>query len=76
MYKMEQAFKNGYSMIRIKQEDVFKDKYNWQEELEKNINLIVNSNKVQNIFMAKDDTYRNHKMHMFLFELKQLSITN
>lgn len=73
---MEQAFKNGYSMIRIKQEDVFKDKYNWQEELEKNINLIINSNKVQNIFMAKDSTYRNHKMHMFLFELKQLSITN
>lgn len=37
IYKMKQAIKNGYKMIRILQEDVFKDKKNWEKRLYKSI---------------------------------------
>lgn len=34
-YKMAKAIKQGYSIIRILQKDVYNDKNNWEEELEK-----------------------------------------
>ena len=58
MYKMKCANENGYSMIRIVQEDVFKDKYDWLQELLENINKIVLEKKVQNIYMCKKDEYK------------------
>ena len=57
-YKMEQANDNGYSIIRILQEDVFYDTYQWLEELKTNIEKIITENKVQNIFMCKDNEYK------------------
>ena len=51
MYKMKCANENGYSMIRIVQEDVFKDKYDWLQDLLENINKIVLEKKVQHIYM-------------------------
>jgi very-short-patch-repair endonuclease len=56
-YKMKQANDNGYSVIRILQEDIFYDTYQWLEELKTNIEKLVSENKVQNIFMCKDNEY-------------------
>ena len=39
-YKMKQANDNGYSVIRILQEDVFYDTYQWLDELKTNIDYI------------------------------------
>jgi len=57
---MEQANKNGYSVIRILQEDVYFDKYDWVKELKDviekikfNINNNDNDNKIENIFLCK-----------------------
>jgi len=57
LYKMKQANDNGYSIIRILQEDVFYDTYQWLEELKTNIKKIITENKVQNIFMCKYNEY-------------------
>jgi hypothetical protein len=55
---MKQANDNGYSIIRILQEDVFYDTYQWLEELKINIEKIITENKVQNIFMCKNNEYK------------------
>uniref|UniRef100_A0A6C0HL14 DUF559 domain-containing protein n=1 Tax=viral metagenome TaxID=1070528 RepID=A0A6C0HL14_9ZZZZ len=57
-YKMKQANDNGYSIIRILQENVFYDTYQWLEELKTNIEKIITENKVQNIFMCKYNEYK------------------
>jgi len=59
LYKMKCANKNGYSMIRIVQEDVYKDKYDWLQELLDNIDKIVLEKVVQNIYMCKKDEYKD-----------------
>jgi len=56
-HKMKQANDNGYSVIRILQEDVYYDTYQWLEELKENIEKLIRENKVQNIFMCKDNEY-------------------
>ena len=53
-YKMKCANNNGYSIIRLLQEDVFYDTYDWLKEL---INNIKSINKTQNIFMCKNNEY-------------------
>jgi len=37
IYKMKQANENGYSVIRVFQEDVFKNKNNWDQKLKESI---------------------------------------
>ena len=59
-YKMKCANDNGYSVIRILQEDVWDDKYDWKKELLENINKVKEENKVQNIFMCKNNEYDKH----------------
>jgi len=56
-YKMECANKNNYSVIRLTQEDVFYDKYNWKEDLLNNIEKIKNDKIIQNIYMCKNNEY-------------------
>jgi hypothetical protein len=56
---MNCANENGYSMIRIIQENVFKDKYDWLQELLENIDKIVMDKRVQNIYMCKKDEYKD-----------------
>ena len=51
------ANKNNFSVIRILQEDVFYDSYNWLDELKYNINKIKEENKIQNIYMCKNNEY-------------------
>ena len=60
VYKMNCANSNSYSVIRILQEDVQKNKYDWIKEIKININNIIKNKKVQNIFMGKSNEYDNH----------------
>jgi very-short-patch-repair endonuclease len=57
-YKMKQANDNGYSVIRILQEDVYYNTYQWLDELKINIENIITKCKIQNIFMCKDNEYK------------------
>jgi very-short-patch-repair endonuclease len=59
IYKMKCANENGFSIIRILQKDVYKNKYNWLDELCENIEKITNENKVQNIYMCKNNEYKD-----------------
>ena len=58
---MKCANDNGYSMIRILQDDVWLDKYKWIEELQTSIEKIKLEEKVQNIFLCKNDEYKIFK---------------
>ena len=51
IYKMKCANENGFSVIRLLQEDVLFDKYDWLYELIKNIDKITLDNRVQNIYI-------------------------
>jgi hypothetical protein len=57
IFKMKKANQNNYSVIRIIQEDVLKDTYNWQSRLCENINKIQTENIVQNLFISTSDEY-------------------
>jgi very-short-patch-repair endonuclease len=59
LYKMKCANENGFSIIRIIQEDIFKNKYEWLNDLCKNIENITNENIVQNIYMCKNNEYKD-----------------
>jgi very-short-patch-repair endonuclease len=58
LYKMKCANENGFSIIRILQDDIFKDKYDWLTELCENIEKITMENRVQNIYMCKNNEYK------------------
>jgi very-short-patch-repair endonuclease len=60
LYKIDCANKNNFSIIRILQEDVLYDRYDWLNELTKNIEKISDENIIQNIFMNKNDEYKNY----------------
>ena len=59
IYKIKCANENGYSIIRILQKDIWHDKYDWLKELLKNIEKIVLEKRVQNIYMCKNDEYKD-----------------
>ena len=59
IYKMKCATKNGFSVIRILQKDVYYNKYDWLNELTNNIEKITNDNRVQNIYMCKNKEYKD-----------------
>ena len=57
-YKMDCANKNGYSIIRLLQEDVYKNDSNWQDQL---IELLVKHNEPKNFFIGtKIEKYDKH----------------
>jgi very-short-patch-repair endonuclease len=56
---MKCANENGFSVIRILQEDVYKNNYEWVSELIDNIELISHGNTVQNIYMFKNNEYKD-----------------
>ena len=58
-YKEKCANENGYSIIRLLQEDVFNDKYDWKTELINNIEKIKTDNIIQNIYMCKNNEYQH-----------------
>jgi hypothetical protein len=51
--------KNSFTVIRILQEDVLYDRYDWLDELTKSIYKITNENAIQNIFVNKHNEYKN-----------------
>jgi very-short-patch-repair endonuclease len=59
LFKMKCANENGFSIIRILQEDVLYDKYDWLNELIKNIEKVSYENRVQNIYMCIKDEYKD-----------------
>lgn len=61
LYKMKCAYNNGYSIIRLLQEDVYSDKYDWLSELKDSIEKIKKDKKVQNIYMCKNNEYESFK---------------
>jgi len=56
-YKEKCANDNDYSTIRILQEDVFNDKYDWCKELCETIENIKNGNKIVNKYLCKNGEY-------------------
>jgi very-short-patch-repair endonuclease len=58
-YKEKCANENGYSVIRIIQEDVWNDTYDWLNELNQNIIKITSETTIQNIYICKNNEYNN-----------------
>jgi very-short-patch-repair endonuclease len=56
-YKEDCANQNGYSIIRLLQEDVFYDTYDWVKELCNAIEEIKTSNEITNLYLCKNDEY-------------------
>jgi very-short-patch-repair endonuclease/formylmethanofuran dehydrogenase subunit E len=56
-YKQNCANKNGYSVIRILQEDVWYNKYDWLKVLKETIESIINNKEITNIFLHKNNEY-------------------
>jgi very-short-patch-repair endonuclease len=56
-YKEKCANDNGYSVIRILQEDVFYDTYDWLKELCETIEEIKNVNEIVNFYLCKNGEY-------------------
>jgi len=57
VYKIKCANENEYSVIRLLQTDVFYDTYDWLMELRENIEKIILEQRVQNLYMCKDNEY-------------------
>jgi len=57
LYKMKCANDNGFSVIRILQEDVYNDRYDWLGDLDANIKKI-KEQVVQNIYLCKNNEYK------------------
>jgi very-short-patch-repair endonuclease len=58
-FKEECANNNGYSVIRLLQEDVLYDTYDWVKELCDAIEEIKTSNEITNIYLSKNNEYDN-----------------
>jgi very-short-patch-repair endonuclease len=56
-YKEECANENGFSVIRLLQEDVFNDTYDWVKELCDAIEEIKTTEGITNIFLCKNNEY-------------------
>lgn len=59
-YKEKCANENGYSMIRILQDDVWNDKYEWLEDMDTNIKEIIKNKTLKNIYMSKNEEYKKY----------------
>jgi very-short-patch-repair endonuclease len=59
-YKEKRANEIGYSIIRLLQEDVFYDKYDWYEELCDTIEEIIKNKVIKNYYLCKNDEYKNY----------------
>lgn len=56
-YKEECANQNGYSVIRLLQEDVFYDTYDWVKELCDAIEEVKSNEGITNVYLCKNDEY-------------------
>jgi len=58
--KEKLAEENGYSVIRILQEDVYNDTYDWVKYLNDSIKTIIEEGTVQNIYLAMNGEYASY----------------
>jgi very-short-patch-repair endonuclease len=56
-FKQQCANQNGYSVIRILQEDVLNDKHNWFDKLLESIKSIIDEKIVKNIYLHNKGEY-------------------
>lgn len=56
-YKMQCANDNNYSVIRIVQEDIFNNVYDWKTKLIETIEEIKNGDSISNISLSMEDEY-------------------
>jgi very-short-patch-repair endonuclease len=59
-YKEDCANQNGYSVIRLLQEDVYSDTYDWVKELCEAIEQIKSSEGITNIYLSKNGEYDDY----------------
>jgi very-short-patch-repair endonuclease len=59
LYKQNCANYNGYSIIRIYQEDVCYDTFDWLKELYETIEKIKNDKIIQNVYISKNNEYND-----------------
>ena len=59
LYKIKCANENGFSVIRLTQEDVYYDTYDWLGALNTTINKIIEEQVVQNIYLCKNNEYEH-----------------
>jgi len=57
IFKMKCANKNGYTVIRVLQHDVFNNTYNWKTKL---LSVIKKYEETTNIFLCKNNEYNEH----------------
>jgi very-short-patch-repair endonuclease len=57
IYKMKCANNNGYSIIRITQNDVYKDTFDWYKMLKESIESISKKNTVENHYISYEEDY-------------------
>jgi very-short-patch-repair endonuclease len=60
-FKMKCANENFYSVIRILQEDIYYDKYDWLSKIIKNIEKIKNNKCVKNKYICYNNEYKIFK---------------
>jgi very-short-patch-repair endonuclease len=70
LYKMFCANKNGYSTMRILQDDVWHDRYDWFTVILKQIEKIKNCDEILNIFL-----HLNSEYNIFLKEIEAIGGT-
>jgi very-short-patch-repair endonuclease len=58
IYKQKCAIENGYNLIRLLQEDVFNDSYDWNKELCQAIENVKNKCEPKNVYLCKNDEYK------------------
>jgi very-short-patch-repair endonuclease len=56
-FKTDCANQNNYSVIRLLQDDVSKDKFDWLTEIQLSVSKIINEQKIQNVFICKNNEY-------------------
>lgn len=64
IYKSNLAINNGYKIIRIFQEDVFGNKFNWQELLKESIEFLNNSDEYIIYLSDNSNLYNKHKFEL------------
>lgn len=57
LYKMDCANENGYTVVRILQEDVFHDRFDWKSELQQQIHL---RTEPERVFICMNDEYKKY----------------
>jgi very-short-patch-repair endonuclease len=57
IYKQNCANENGYSVIRLLQEDVLYDRYDWFNDLCQAVNDIIENGSVMNNYLCKNNEY-------------------